>query len=111
MSDEGCTPLEVPAVLRLPDDDLAVRCLEVIRTHMPSILPPGITYRVEVIRLCHHHPENSYPALGVFGAERWEDVLDAEERINNWVNDRGLDWLIAQSGCVVAPSWDRLLSK
>jgi hypothetical protein len=108
MSDEGCTPLDVPAVLQIRDYDLAVRCLEVIRSHLPSILPTGIAYRVEVIPHGHHHPTNCYPAFGVFGAERFEEVVDAEERINAWVADRGLDWLVAESDGIAAPSWDGL---
>ncbi len=99
MNGEGCTPLEVLAVTELKDYDLAVRCLEVIRSYLPSILPEGVRYRVEVVPLCHHHPSNCYPALGVFGAERWEEVVEADTRINAWVADRGLDWLVAQSGC------------
>lgn len=110
--DEGeCTPLEVPAVLRLPDHDLAVRCLKVVRSCLPSILPAGVSYRVEVIPVCHHHPSNCYPALGVFGAERWEEVEDARRRVNEWVARRGLEGLVAEAGHVAAPSWDALRAK
>ena len=105
---EGCTPLEVPAVLHLGDYDLAVRCLEVVRSHLPAILPAGARYRVQVIPLCHHHPANCYPAFGVFGAERWAEVEDADARINAWVAGRGLAWLVAESRSVTAPSWDSL---
>jgi hypothetical protein len=108
MDSEGCTTLEVPGVLQLRDYDLAVRCLEVIRTHLPVILPPGVRYRIDVIALCHHHPANIYPAFGVFGTERWEDVWDAERRINAWVADRGLEWLVAESATVTAPTWASL---
>jgi hypothetical protein len=108
MDGESCTPLEVPAVLQLRDHDLAVGCLEVIRLHLRSILPEGVWSRVEVIPLCHHHPSNCYPALGVFGAEAWAEVVDADSRINAWVSSRGLDWLVTQSGALVAPSWDSL---
>ncbi|MGL4465452.1 MAG: hypothetical protein ACRDD1_00385 [Planctomycetia bacterium] len=105
---EGCTPLEVPPVLELRDYDLAVRCLEVVRSHISVILPAGVQYRVEAIALCHHHPDNVYPAFGVFGAEQMADVEDAETRINVWVAERGLEWLVAESQAVTAPSWASL---
>jgi|SRR5579883_1729992 len=108
---EGCTPLEVPAVLQLHDYDLAVRCLEVVRSHLGAILPEGIRYRAEVIPLCHHRPDNCYPAFGVFGAGRWEEIEDAEARINAWVAGRGVDWLVAQCGAVAAPSWATLRAR
>ncbi len=108
MSEEGCTPVEVPAVLLLPNKDLAVRCLEVVRSHLTSIIPGNMTYRVQVIALCHHHPANRYPAFGIFGAKTWEEVVDAETRINAWVASRGLPWLIEQSATVEAPTWDSL---
>lgn len=102
---EGCTPLEVIAVLELHDHELAVRCLEVVRSHLPSILPAGFRHRVEVIPLCHHHSANCYPAFGVYGPEQGAEVWDAETRINAWITERGLDWLVSQSVAVVAPSW------
>jgi hypothetical protein len=105
---EGCTPLEVLPVLELRDRDLAVRCLEVIRSHLPSILPAGVRYRVELIALCHHHPDNVYPAFGVFGPHTWAEFEAAEARITAWVAERGLDWLVAESAAVAAPSWANL---
>src|SRR4051812_30362490 len=100
---EGCTPLEGLAVLELRDYDLAVRCLEVVRSHLPSILSNGSRYRVELITLCHHHPDNVYPAFGVFGPHTWAEFEDAEARINAWVAERGLGWLVAESASVAAP--------
>jgi hypothetical protein len=105
---EGHTPLEVLAVLELRDYDLAVRCLEVVRSHLPSILPTGARYRVEPIALCHHQPDNIYPAFGVFGQHTWVEFEDAEARINAWVAERGLGWLVAESASVVAPYWASL---
>ncbi len=105
---EGCTPLEVLAVLELRDHDLAVRCLEVVRAHLPAILPAGARYRVEPIALCHHHPDNVYPALGVFGPHTWAEFEDAEARITAWVAERGLDWLVAEGAGVAAQSWASL---
>lgn len=108
MGSEGCTPIEVGEVLKLRDYDLAVRCLEVIRSHLPSILPEGFRHRVEVIPLCHHHPSNCYPAFGVFGDGQSAEVDVADSRINAWAAARGLDWLIAESKSVAAPSWDSI---
>ena len=105
---EGCTPLEVLAVLELRDYDLAVRCLEGVRSHLPSILPAGARYRVEAIPLCHHHPDNVYPAFGVLGPHTWAEFVAAEARISAWVAERGLDWLVAESAGVAAPSWASL---
>ena len=107
---EGCTPLEVLSVLELRDYDLAVRCLEVVRSHLPSILPTGVQYRVEPIALCHHHPDNVYPAFGVFGPHTWAELEDAETRINAWIAKRGLGWLVAESASIAAPSWASLRS-
>lgn len=108
MDGEGCTPIEVYEVLKLLDYDLAVRCLEVIRSHLPSILSEGFGHRVEVIPLCHHHPSNCYPALGVFGDRQGAEVGAADSRINAWAAAQGLDWLIAESRSVEAPSWDHI---
>ena len=108
MSAEGHTPLEVLAVLELGDYDLAVRCLEVVRRHLPTILPAGVTYRVEVIALCHHHPDNVYPALGVFGLHTWAEFEDVDARINAWVAERGLEWLVGQTSGITAQSWANL---
>ena len=105
---EGCTPLEVLAVLDIRGYDLAVRCLEVVRSHLPSILPAGARYCVEPIALCHHHPDNVYPAFGVFGPHTWAEFKDAEARITAWVAERGLDWLVAESAGIEAPSWASL---
>ncbi len=105
---EGCTPLEVIAILQLRNYEVAVRCLEVVRSHLPSILPAVARYRVELIALCHHHPDNTYPAFGVFGPHTWAEFEDAEARINAWVADRGLGWLVAESACVASPSWASL---
>jgi hypothetical protein len=102
---DGCTPLEVPAVLELRDYDLVVRCLEAVRSHLPAFLPAGARFRVELIALCHHHPDNAYPALGVFGPHTWAEFGAAEARINAWVAERGPDWLIAESAGIAAPSW------
>jgi hypothetical protein len=108
---EGCTPLEVLAVLELRDYDLAVRCLEVVRSHLPSILPAGFRHRVEVIPLCGHHPANCYPAFGVFGQGQGAEIWDAEARINAWVAERGLDWLVSESAHRAAPSWASLQAR
>lgn len=105
---EGCTPLQVLTVLELRDQDLAVRCLAVVQSHLPSILPAGVRYRVELIALCHHHPDNVYPALGVFGPHTWAEFEAAEARITAWVAERGLDCLVAESAAVAAPSWASL---
>ena len=108
---EGHTPLEVLAVLELRDDDLAVRCLEVVRSHLPAILPAGVGYRVELIALCHHHPDNVYPAFGLFGPHTWAEYEDAEARVNAWVAERGLGWLVAEAASVAAPSWASIRSR
>ncbi|VTR99308.1 hypothetical protein [Tuwongella immobilis] len=102
---EGCTPLEVLSVLELRDHDLAARCLEVIRLHVAEILPVGTRYRVEVIQVCHHHPQNVYPALGLFGPHTMAEFREAEQRIAAWVAERGLDWLVAASAGVTTPPW------
>ena len=92
------------AVLELRDYDLAVRCLEVVRSHLAAILPADVQYRVEVIPLCHRHRQ-LLPSLGVFGAMTWAEVANADVRINDWVADRGLAWLVAESVAIAAPSW------
>jgi hypothetical protein len=101
----------VLAVLELRDYELAVRCLEEVRSHLPSILPAGAQYRVELIALCHHHPDNVYPAFGLFGPHTWAEFEDAEARITAWVAERGIDWLVAESAAVTAPSWASLRSR
>ncbi|QJW96987.1 hypothetical protein FTUN_4547 [Frigoriglobus tundricola] len=111
MDSEGCTPLEVLEVLKLRDYNLAVRCLEVIRSLLLSIQPDGFRHRIEVIPLCHHHAANCYPAFGVFGAGQGAEVDAADARINAWAAERGLDWLVAESRSVAAPSWTDIRAK
>jgi hypothetical protein len=105
---EGCTPLEVHEVLKLRDFDVVVRCLEVVRLNLPSILPAGARYRVEVMPMCHHHSDNCYPVFGVFGPHTWAEFELAETLINDWVTERGMDWLVTESEGVAAPSWGQL---
>lgn len=108
MREKGCTPLEVHAVLELRDNDLAVRCLTLLQSYLPSILPVGSPCQVELIALCHHHLDNIYPAFGMFSPHTWEECVDAEKRINAWVAERGISWLVAESEKVEAPTWDSL---
>ncbi len=108
---EGCTPIEVIALLKLSDFDLVVRCLEVVRSHLPSILPVDLQLRVEVIALCHHHPTNIYPAFGVFGAESMKQVDGIDARIRAWVEKQGIDWLIVKSRDITVPTWAALKAK
>ncbi|QVL32232.1 hypothetical protein KIH39_25930 [Telmatocola sphagniphila] len=105
---EGCTPLEVLAILSLNDYDLAVRCLEVVKLKLHSILPANIGYRIELIPLCHHQPDNYYPALGVFGPHSLKDAEMADRLINAWVDQQGIDWLIAQTTSLECPTWESL---
>jgi len=111
MSSEGCTPIEVPALLQLNDLDLVFRCHEVVLTFLPSILPPGVRFRVETIPFCHHHPSNCYPAFGIFRAESWDQVEDTKARIDAWIAAQGIDWLIAKSSEITAPTWEEFRAR
>lgn len=100
----GCTPVDVPSFTALRDHDLEVRCLEVVRLHLPEIAPYAAGWSIEIFALCHHHPLNRYPALAVYdGDERSLD--DLRERIEHWIAQKTLEAVIAMSARVSAPSW------
>lgn len=101
---EGCTPIEVQRVIDLNDHDLAARCLEVVRLHLTTILPQSLHWRTRVIACCHHHPENVYPVIGIFGATDF-DWNSVTRSIDAWIEARSIDWLIAESRKISAPTW------
>lgn len=110
MKSRKCTPLEFPSLLIFCDYDLVVRCIELIRLHVPEFAPSCTGWQTEVITLCHHHPQNIYPALGVFAAggsdlnaiEHFGQLADA------WVKEQKLGWLLQATTTMQAKSWDDL---
>jgi hypothetical protein len=108
MSSEGHTPYDVGLVLEGGDFDAAIRCLELIRIRLPEILPDGDRIRCKVIRHCHHHPSNCYPALGFFGPDQPDDIFATSDVINAWAEAQGLERLLAESQHLPAPTWKEL---
>jgi hypothetical protein len=104
---EGCTPIEVPVLGKLHDHDLAVRCLEVVRRQLPDILPESSTWRAAIISLCHHHPENCYPALGIFGSLE-SSIEHIEATVNDWIDAKTLAWIVQESRKVAPRSWKEI---
>lgn len=108
MSQEGHAPLEVLNLLFYEDYDLTVRCLELIRLNLFTEHPNEETYRVKIIALCHHHPDNIYPAFGVFGITTEKEFEEVESKINTWITERGVDWIILESQKLEAPTWEQI---
>lgn len=110
MSSRGCTPVEIPSLLGFRDYDFVVRCLELLRHHIPAFAPECATWEIKVIALCHHHPANRYPAVGVFdcGEADWEMIERFGNAANEWVSSQSLGWLLDASKSVAAASWQEL---
>ena len=110
MSKQSCTPIEVLSLLELRNYDLVGRCLELIRLHIQDFAPQCSAWDVRVIALCHHHPDNIYPAFGVFGAESmdFDEVESFGQQADAWVRKQPFGWLLEASAGIDAVSWDTL---
>ena len=110
MSNRGHTPVEVLSLLEFRDFDLVVRCLELVLLHIADFAPECQSWEIEVIALCHHHPDNVYPALGVFdaGNAEFEEIERLDQRADAWVRERAFGWLLDASAKVEAVSWKAL---
>ena len=110
MSKQGHTPVEVLSLLEFQNYDLVVRCLELVRLHIRDFAPQCNAWDVRVIALCHHHPDNIYPAFGVFdaGDADFEEVESFGQQANEWVQKQPFGWLLEASAAVEATLWDTL---
>lgn len=110
MSHRGCTPVEIPSLLGFRDYDFVVRCLELLRHHIPAFAPECASWEIKVIAVCHHDPANRYPALGIFdcGEADWETIKRFGNAADQWVRSQSLGWLIDASQSVTAASWQEL---
>ncbi|EDY21755.1 hypothetical protein CfE428DRAFT_1000 [Chthoniobacter flavus Ellin428] len=115
MQSGACTPIEVSSVVTLhPDYDLAVRCLEYIRLNFDFIIPEYAGLPVQLLALCHHHPNNLYPTLATTATVAEYPDLTVEEienftqRIDAWVKAQTLSSIVSQAQQIAAPSWSQL---
>ena len=75
------------------------------------IIPERARLDVRLLALCHHHPNNIYPALAIVGSEavypdlEYEEMERFTERIDAWVEERTLPVVIAEAQSVNAPTW------
>jgi hypothetical protein len=106
----GCTPVEVLTLLQFRDFNLVVRCLEVVCKHIADFAPECQSWEIQVIPLCHHHPNNIYPALGVYeaGTANIDDIERFGQKADEWVQKQPLGWLLEASAKVDAVTWDVL---
>lgn len=96
------------------DLDLIVKCLEVIRLHMPEIISkdiPGIEYDLIAVGNPHSPP---YPAIGMYCPEETDlnsipDWPQVDDRINQWVQQIGLSVLIEKAYDVKYIDWKGLI--
>jgi hypothetical protein len=109
MSNRGCTPVEVASLLELRDYDLVVRCLELVRLHVPDFAPECRSWEIKVIAHCHHHPDNIYPALAVYSGPADFDTIERfGQKANEWARKQSLGWLLDASAKVSATRWNVL---
>ena len=112
MSNRGCTPVEVNSLLEFRDYDLVVRCLELVRLHAVDFAPECKSWEIEVIALCHHHPNNIYPALAVYSSGTDFDTIERfGEKADEWVRKQSFGWLLDSSAKVNAKRWSVLCGK
>jgi hypothetical protein len=113
MKEQGCIPIEVPSLIEFRDYDLVVRCLELVRKHVSDFAPECQSWDIRIIALCHHHPSNIYPALGVYdaGTATYEDIMRFGERADDWVMKQPLGWLLNESAKVDVVPWNVLRSE
>jgi len=113
MNNRGCAPVEVVSLLEFRDYDLVVRCLELIRMHVRDFAPECQAWEIEVIALCHHHPENIYPAFAVYdaGLADFDDIENFGRRADEWVRKQSLGWLLDASAKIDATEWKILREK
>ncbi|WP_035612086.1 hypothetical protein [Haloferula sp. BvORR071] len=106
MNNQGCTPVEIPSLLGFRDCDFVVRCLELLLRNIPTFAPESETWEFKVIALCHHHPANIYPALGVLDCAGADLVAIDKfgKSADEWVRSRPLGWLIDASKDIPALS-------
>jgi len=105
----SCTPVEIPSLLEMRDYDLVVRCLELVLLHIADFAPECQSWDIKVIALCHHHPNNIYPALAVYtGATDFEAIERFGKKADEWVRKQSLGWLLVASAKVSATKWNVL---
>lgn len=111
MDKRGCTPVEIPSLLEFRDCDLIVRCLELVRTRVGDFAPECRFWEIQVIALCHHHPDDVHPALGIYEAAN-ASLYEMEEfgcRADEWVREQTLGWLLEACAKLDAPKWQVLV--
>lgn len=113
MSIRGGTPIEVISLLHFRDYDLVVRCLELVRLHVADFAPECQSWEIQVIALCHHHPNNIYPALAIYdsGAATFDDIERFRQKVDEWARKQPLGWLLDASARVDVTKWNVLREK
>jgi hypothetical protein len=98
------------------DIDLIVKCLEVIRMHMPQIIPEVTTateYDLIAISNPHGPP---YPAIGIYCHKKadWDNLPDWQE-VNNladrWVEQISINRLVEEAEAVNYINWEELMNR
>ncbi len=102
--------MEISSLLAFRDYDLVVRCLELVRRHIADFAPECQSWDVRVMALCHHHPDNSYPALAVHdtGCTALEAIEHLGQRADDWARSQPLGWFLEAGTAIEAIKWDAL---
>ncbi len=110
MSKQGCTPVEVLSLLEFRNYDLVVRCLKLVHQHVKDFAPECCSWDVRVIAFCHHHPNNVYPAFGVYdaGDADYKKIESFGLKADEWVRKQPFGWLLESSAKLEAISWSEL---
>lgn len=102
-----------------PSMDLNIRCMEVVRLALPSIIKEGNSTLEYDLFLIHgpYTPEDSKPAYPVFGMYCADEealasvaALDLENRVNTWINQLGLTELLQRASFIDYVDW-KILSE
>jgi hypothetical protein len=65
---------------------------------------------VRIIAVCHHYPENIYPAFGVFDSQDIDidDIESFGQQADEWVRRQPFGWLLEASERTTAIPWSTL---
>jgi len=112
--ERGYTLLEPEIYEKLNWDlNLIVLCLEQIRTEIPAILNIETeSIEFDLISVGNPHGEN-YPAIGIHMKPNFIhnidlDIFKIEEKVEDWINEKGIDNLIQNTQIELTLSWDQL---
>ncbi|RZJ53372.1 MAG: hypothetical protein EOO44_08700 [Flavobacterium sp.] len=113
-TNKGFTPIEPNINEKLNwDYDLIVLCLEYIRTEIPTILEiERDKIEVFLVSFSNFSGEN-YPAIGIREKPNLTEVInldffDIDEKIDNWLNNLGIENLKQKAENIKCIDWETL---